>query len=87
VQVHVTDERAFRPVLTGVAILAAVRALWPEEFQWRESGGRFAVDRLAGTDRVRRAIDAGEAPVDIAATWTADETAFRSTRAPVRLYP
>jgi uncharacterized protein YbbC (DUF1343 family) len=86
IQIHVTDDRHFRPVLTGVAILAALRALWPEQFQWRESGGGFAVDRLAGTDRVRRAIDAGEAPGDIAAAWTADEEAFGITRAGARLY-
>jgi uncharacterized protein YbbC (DUF1343 family) len=87
VQIHVTDDRVFRPVLTGVGILAAVRALWPAEFQWREAGGRFAVDLLAGTDRVRRSIDAGEAPVDIAAAWAADEEAFRVTRSAVRRQP
>ena len=87
VQIHVTDDRAFRPVLTGVAILAAARALWPAEFQWREASGRFTVDRLAGTDRVRRSIDAGEAPGDIAAAWAADEEAFRVTRSAARLYP
>jgi uncharacterized protein YbbC (DUF1343 family) len=86
VQLHVTDDRAFRPVLTGIAILAALRAMWPEQFQWRESGGGYAVDRLAGTEAVRRAIDAGEVPVDIAASWSNDERAFRSTRATVRIY-
>lgn len=87
VQVHVMDDRTFRPVLTGVAILAALRALWPSPFQWREGGGRFAVDRLAGTDRLRRDVDAGMAPADIAAAWVPDETAFAGTRATVRLYP
>jgi len=87
VQLHVADELAFRPVLTGVAILSALRALWPDQFQWREAGGHFAVDRLAGTDRLRRDIDAGAAPAAIAATWTADEAAFQVTRSRARLYP
>src|SRR5207247_8863229 len=87
VQLHVPDERAVRPVLTGVAILAALRALWPDQFQWRGAGGHFAVDRLAGTDRLRRDIDAEAAPAAIAATWTADEAAFQVTRSRAELYP
>jgi len=86
VQVHVMDRRAFRPVLTGVAILAVLRDLWPDQFQWRESGGRWAIDRLAGTDRLRRDIDAGTSPAAMAATWAPDEEAFRKTRAAGRLY-
>ena len=29
-QVHVTERVAFRPVLTATAVLASVRALWPD---------------------------------------------------------
>jgi uncharacterized protein YbbC (DUF1343 family) len=87
VQVHVLDEEAFRPVRTGVAILSALRSLWPEQFQWREAGGLFAVDRLAGTDRLRCAIDAGESSSAIASSWQPDEEAFAAAREAVRLYP
>src|SRR5207249_3263812 len=38
VQVHVTDVAAFRPVMTGVAVLCALRGLWPAQFAWRQSG-------------------------------------------------
>jgi uncharacterized protein YbbC (DUF1343 family) len=87
VHVHVTDLDAFRPVRTGIAVLAAVRELWPDRFQWLGSGGRYSVDRLAGTDSVRRAIDNGESAESIAAAWAEDEAAFRSVRERVRLYP
>jgi uncharacterized protein YbbC (DUF1343 family) len=86
VHLHVTDVRAFRPVLTGVAILFAVRALWPERLAWLESRGRYSVDLLAGTDGLRLAIDRGEPPETIAAGWKEDEAAFHVTRAAVRLY-
>jgi uncharacterized protein YbbC (DUF1343 family) len=79
-QVHVTDVVAFRPVLTGVAVLSALRKLWPAQFAWRQSGG-FFIDRLAGTVELRLAVDRGEAPAAIAATWREDEAAFVATRA------
>lgn len=78
VQLHVVDPQEFRPVLTGVAILSALRELWPDQFAWRESEGRFAVDRLAGTDRLRQAVDEGVDPVAIAATWREGEEEFRA---------
>jgi uncharacterized protein YbbC (DUF1343 family) len=87
VHVHVTDIERFRPVLTGVAALAIVRALWPDEFQWLGANGRFSVDRLAGTDEIRLSIDRGDRPEAIAARWCEDEAAFRSTREVARLYP
>jgi uncharacterized protein YbbC (DUF1343 family) len=80
VQVHVTDVAAFRPVLTSVAVLSALRELWPGQFSWREANG-FFIDRLAGTDQLRLAVDRGEPPAAIAATWKEDEEAFRATRA------
>jgi uncharacterized protein YbbC (DUF1343 family) len=80
VHLHVLDPVAFLPVRTGVAILAAVRALWPDRFAWRETGGRYFLDSLAGTDAVRLAIDAGAPAAEIAATWQADEASFRRTR-------
>jgi uncharacterized protein YbbC (DUF1343 family) len=87
IHVHVTDPGAFRPVLTGAAILAAVRELWPERLEWLETRGQYSVDRLAGTDALRLAIGRGESPAAIAADWKGDEAAFLTTRSAVRLYP
>jgi uncharacterized protein YbbC (DUF1343 family) len=91
VQLHVTDRRAFRPYLTGVAVLRAVRALWPGDFRWRTRAYEFVADRpaidlLCGGPTVREMIDAG-APLDaIAATWRDDETRFRDARTPHLVY-
>jgi uncharacterized protein YbbC (DUF1343 family) len=91
VQLHVTDREAFRPYLTGVAFLRAIRALWPEHFAWRTRAYEFvgdipAIDLLAGSALLRQGIDAG-APLDeLAATWADAEAGFRAERAPWLLY-
>ena len=63
-QLHVTDRKAFLPYRTGLAVLAAVRRLWPDELSWRTDTYEFrddvpANDLLTGFARVREAIDAG----------------------------
>jgi uncharacterized protein YbbC (DUF1343 family) len=64
-QLHVTDRRAFQPYRTGLAVLIAVKRLWPEAFAWRVEPYEFrddvpAIDLLTGTGKVRQAIDNGE---------------------------
>jgi uncharacterized protein YbbC (DUF1343 family) len=91
VQLHVTDRDAFRPYLTSVAVLRAVKNLWPDDFQWRTRAYEFvanrpAIDLLTGSDEVRAGIDAGRSLEDIAATWRDAEAAFRSARHDWLLY-
>ena len=76
VQLHVTDRDAFDAYRTGLAVLVALRNLWPEAFSWRREAYEFrddvpAVDLLTGKAAVREAIDAGadlDAVVAIAST-------------------
>jgi uncharacterized protein YbbC (DUF1343 family) len=91
VQIHVTDARAFRPYLTGVAFLRAVRALWPAELAWRTRAYEFvdripAIDLLCGSSAVREGIDGGASLSDLAATWAAGERAFAAERAAWTIY-
>jgi uncharacterized protein YbbC (DUF1343 family) len=91
VQLHVTDRAAFRPYLTGVAFLRAVRTLWPDEFAWRTRAYEFvdripAIDLLAGSPALREGIDRGASLSELAATWAAEEDAFRAARAAWLLY-
>jgi uncharacterized protein YbbC (DUF1343 family) len=63
--IHVTDRDAFRPWRTGVAVFRACRELGGDEFLWRRDAYEFvkeipAFDLLAGTDRIRKGIDALE---------------------------
>ncbi|MFF2202114.1 exo-beta-N-acetylmuramidase NamZ domain-containing protein [Streptomyces sp. NPDC058145] len=72
VQLHLTDPVAFAPVRTGVAMLATLRRLYPDDFAWRDpdggppgTGRRPFIDLLWGSDRLRRAVDAGEDPLPL----------------------
>ncbi|HEX7406143.1 MAG TPA: DUF1343 domain-containing protein [Candidatus Binatia bacterium] len=65
VQLHVTDRRTFQTYRTGLAVIVAVKRLWPEAFCWRRERYEFrddvpAIDLLTGRPSVRQAIDAGE---------------------------
>jgi uncharacterized protein YbbC (DUF1343 family) len=91
-QVHVTDRRAFKPVLTGVALIAAFkRALGPGFALWRQppyeyEHDKLPIDILSGSDALTTQIEAGTPATTIAATWQADESAFRKARASYLLY-
>jgi uncharacterized protein YbbC (DUF1343 family) len=91
VQVHVTDRQAFRPVRTGLAVLAALRELAGDRFDWRREPYEFVTDRLAidllfGSDRERRALEGGRSARDLARAWETEEEAFRRRRQEFLLY-
>ena len=64
VQIHVTDEAAWKPVATYVALTALARAQDPERFRFRTERYEYvdtipAFDLLTGSAEARRAIEAG----------------------------
>jgi uncharacterized protein YbbC (DUF1343 family) len=90
-QIHVTDRRTFRPVLTGVALMAALRRADPGRFAWRQPPYEYEIrklpiDILAGSDALRTQIEAGLPAAEIARSWEDDEAAFRAQREPFLLY-
>jgi uncharacterized protein YbbC (DUF1343 family) len=90
-QIHVTDREAFKPVMTGVALIQMFRRLDPAKFAWRQppyeyEHEKLPIDILAGSDALRRQIESGLSPQAIADTWRADEDAFRRLREPYLLY-
>jgi uncharacterized protein YbbC (DUF1343 family) len=91
VQLHVTDREAFQPVRSGLAVLAVMRDLSGDRFAWRTEVYEFVADRpaidlLFGSDRERRALEAGTPWRDVAAAWEGEEAAFRERRRPFLLY-
>jgi uncharacterized protein YbbC (DUF1343 family) len=91
VQLHVTDRETFRPVRTGLAVLAAIREESPERFAWRTEPYEFVADRpaidlLFGSDRERRGLEAGQLPQGLAAAWLPEEEAFRLRRRQFLIY-
>ncbi|MBI4887825.1 MAG: DUF1343 domain-containing protein [Acidobacteria bacterium] len=90
-QIHVVDRDAFRPVLTGVALIQMFRRFDPAAFAWRPPPYEYErekppIDILAGSDRLRRQIES-DAPLDeLIGAWREDEDAFARLRRPYLLY-
>jgi uncharacterized protein YbbC (DUF1343 family) len=84
-QLHVTDPEAFRPYLTGIALLATARALAPADFRWRTEpyefvGDRPAIDLLTGGDWIRAAIARNAGLDEIAGSMAPFERDFAEHR-------
>jgi uncharacterized protein YbbC (DUF1343 family) len=89
-QIHVVDRSAFRPVLTGVALVAAFRQADPE-FAWRQppyeyEHEKMPFDILAGSSELREQIEAGESPEAIAQSWEPAVEEFTRLRAKFLMY-
>jgi len=91
IQLHVTDRTIFNPVITGTAIISAIRRLWPEPFGWKEPPYEYVFDKLpfdviAGTNKLRASIEAGASSSDIAAGWAGELKRFAELRHRYMLY-
>lgn len=90
-QIHVLDRRAFRPVITGLAVIEELRRANPAAFAWRQppyeyEHEKWPIDILAGSTALRERIDAGDSAEAIAAAWPMAVDAFVPQRAVVQLY-
>lgn len=91
VQIHVLDRRAFRPVITGVALIKAIRDLYPGDFAWQDPPYEYVYDRcpfdvIAGSGSLRAQIEGGTPVEEIAASWEEGERMFAEERRPYLLY-
>ena len=90
-QIHVTDRAAFAPMRVAVEMLDELKREAPSVPLWRDPPYEYEhvkppIDILYGSDRLRRAIDAGESPAAIMKDWRRDEDAFRKVRGKYLLY-
>ncbi|WP_427890822.1 exo-beta-N-acetylmuramidase NamZ family protein [Kribbella sp. GL6] len=60
VQLHLVDRDAFEPVRTALEMLRVLNELYPDDFAMLPS-----LDRLWGSDSLRKALEAGDNPVDL----------------------
>jgi uncharacterized protein YbbC (DUF1343 family) len=77
----VTDRQAYRPVRTSLLLIEEIRRRHPSEFAWTGT-----IDRLTGSDKVRRAVEEGWLP-QLLDEWDAEAATFARDRAPYLLYP
>jgi uncharacterized protein YbbC (DUF1343 family) len=91
VQIHVSDRRAFRPVLTGLALLTLYRQMGEVRFAWKSppyeyEDEKLPIDILCGTDQIRQLIEA-EADLDeLQESWRTGLEQFREIRREYLLY-
>ena len=90
-QIHVTDRDAFRPVITGLALIDTFRRLDPGRFAWRQppyeyEHDKMPIDILAGSDTLRQQVESGTPIAEIAASWKDDETEFKRLRRRFLMY-
>ncbi|MER5482191.1 DUF1343 domain-containing protein [Streptomyces sp. NPDC002812] len=83
VRLLVHDREAFDPVRAGIGLLVTARQVW-RGFAWRSDQW---IDRLTGSDRVRRMVDAGAGVEEIAGDWAAGLAGFAAAREQYLLYP
>ena len=86
VQVHVTDRDKLKPVEVGLHLIATVRRIYPVQFEFLESNGRYFFDLLAGTDELRLMLMREESPADIAREWETETAEFVVRCRPYLLY-
>jgi uncharacterized protein YbbC (DUF1343 family) len=91
IQIHVTDRAAFKPVITGVAIIKALRTLYPDAFKWKQPPYEYVFDKLPfdvinGSTKLRQQIMTGISTAEIEASWRAGLDEFATRRARHLLY-
>jgi len=84
-QIHVLDRAAFKPVLTGAALIDQVRAANPAAFTWRKPPYEYErdkepIDILAGSPAFRLAIDAGQRAEEFVSVWERESKPFEKVR-------
>ena len=91
VQIHVTDRQTFKPAITGIAVVKTAFDMYRDEFRWKDPPYEYEYDRnpfdlIAGTDKVREAIERGDSVEAIERSWEQPLEEFNRTRAEFLLY-
>ena len=91
VQIHVTDRWRYEPYLTGIAVISAAHALYPESFKWRNPPYEYECEKLpieilCGGPEIPEMIRR-HTPLDqVRQSWQKDVAAFLGQRKPYLIY-
>jgi uncharacterized protein YbbC (DUF1343 family) len=90
-QIHVTDPAAFRPYRTSLALLQALRSLYPGQFVYKPPPYEYEFERLPmdliiGDRAVREALENGVSPMELEQGWQQDLDRYRERCRAVLLY-
>jgi uncharacterized protein YbbC (DUF1343 family) len=90
-QLHVTDRHTFKPYYTTLALLTAIRQLYPDKFSWRQppyeyETVRLPIDLLTGDDAIRQGLENGLSAAELEKAWQVDLNGFMEARREFLLY-
>jgi uncharacterized protein YbbC (DUF1343 family) len=91
VQMHVRDRESFEPYLTGIAVISAARALYPEFFKWRNppyeyEAEKMPIEILCGGSDIIRMLQCETSLDQIRRSWQEDVESFLRQRRAYLLY-
>ena len=91
-QIHVTDRERFDSLTVSYGVLSALLEMYPDDFRWREEAYEFVRDRLAidlllGDPIVRKGLEDGQNPVELAGMGGERRREFDERRRSCLLYP
>jgi len=91
VQIHVTNRQMFQPALSGIALVKTALDLYGDEFKWKNPPYEYEYDKnpfdvIAGTSKVREAIERGDSLESIKESWGAPLVEFSKLREQFLLY-
>ncbi len=89
VQAHVMDFDAWNPIKAWLNVIAMIRELYPNNFQWTPKNpqtGYSHFDRLVGSRNIREAIENGTSIGTLVPDWLVAAAQFKESRKPFLLY-
>lgn len=90
IETYVTNRQSYDPIRTAIAVMAAVRKLYGTAFRWQVNSDDllrpYWIDKLTGSDWVRRAVDAGKDADETVHEFREELVAFHTLRSRYLLY-
>jgi uncharacterized protein YbbC (DUF1343 family) len=91
VQIHVTNRDRFEPVVAGVAMVKVAYEMYTKDFRWKEPPYEYEYERnpfdvIAGTTKIREAIEQGSSLEEIQSSWDVKLAEFKKLRETFLLY-
>ncbi len=83
IRISITDFESCDPLLTAISILRVVQQNYPDKFEFIATN---YIDKLYGSDNLRKRIRGGESARAIVSGWAEDELSFKQMREKYLLY-
>jgi uncharacterized protein YbbC (DUF1343 family) len=91
VQIHVTNRQEFQPALTGIAVVKSAFDMYGDQFRWKDPPYEYEYEKnpfdvIAGTSKVRQAIEGRDSLGSIKESWDGPLAEFSKLRSDFLLY-